>query len=127
MIVRIDLNSGEPLYSQLSNQIKYGVAKGYLKPGEALPSVRSLASEIGINLHTVSKAYRMLKDEGIIVINRGKGVKVSEDVLKNRSSSYKAVLEEKILKLISEGLCNGIKEEEFILLVKKTFKSLEDK
>ena len=127
MIVRIDLNSGEPLYSQLSNQIKYGVAKGYLKPGEALPSVRSLASEIGINLHTVSKAYRMLKDEGIIVINRGKGVKVSEDVLKNRSSSYKAVLEEKILKLISEGICNGIKEEEFIFLVKKTFKSLEDK
>ena len=127
MIVRIDLNSGEPLYSQLSNQIKYGVAKGYLKPGEALPSVRSLASEIGINLHTVSKAYRMLKDEGIIVINRGKGVKVSEDVLKNRSSSYKAVLEEKILKLISEGICNGIKEEEFIFIVKKTFKNLEDK
>jgi len=70
MLIRIDLNSEETLYEQLSNQIKYGIAKGYLKPGEDLPSVRSLASELGINLHTVSKAYTMLREEGIIIINR---------------------------------------------------------
>ncbi len=124
MIIRIDFNSKEPLYSQLSNQIKYGIARGYLKPGEDLPSVRSLASELGINLHTVLKAYNMLRGEGIILINRSRGVKVSEEVLANRGTDYEAILKNKISKLVSDGICNGIQKEEFMQMVQETFTEL---
>lgn len=127
MLIRIDLNSEETLYEQLSDQIKYGIAKGYLKPGEDLPSVRKLASELGINLHTVAKAYKMLKEEGIIVINRSRGVKVSEQVLKNRGNNYENILKNKISKLVSEGICNGIQKEKFLRIVQDTFKSLGGK
>jgi GntR family transcriptional regulator len=97
MLIRIDVNSEETLYSQLSNQVKYGIAKGYILPGEALPSVRGLASELSINMHTVAKAYAMLKEEDIIIINRGKGVKVSNTVLKNRNNSYDKIFHKKLL------------------------------
>ncbi len=127
MLLRIDLNSDETLYAQLSNQLKYGIAKGYLKPGEDLPSVRTLASELGINLHTVSKAYNMLKEEGIIIINRSRGVKVSEQALINRSNNYENVLKEKITRLVSEGICNGIQKEEFMQMVQETFSALGGK
>lgn len=124
MLIRIDLNSDETLYEQLSNQIKYGIAKGYLKPGEDLPSVRTLASELGINLHTVSKAYNMLREEGIIIINRSRGVKVSEKALINRGNNYEYILKNKISKLVSEGICNGIQKEEFLQIVHNTFGGL---
>jgi len=124
MLIRIDLNSEETLYEQLSNQIKYGIAKGYLKPGEDLPSVRTLASELGINMHTVSKAYNMLREEGIIIINRSRGVKISEQALINRSNNYENILKNKISKLVSEGICNGIQKEEFLQIVHTTFDEL---
>lgn len=127
MLIRIDLNSEETLYTQLSNQLKYGIAKGYLKPGEDLPSVRTLASELGINLHTVSKAYNMLKEEGIIIINRSRGVKVSEQALTNRGNNYENVLKEKITRLVSEGICNGIQKKEFMQMVRETFSALGGK
>ncbi len=125
MFFRIDLNSEETLYSQLSNQIKYGIAKGYLKPGEDLPSVRRLASELGINLHTVAKAYSRLKEEGIIIINRSRGVKVSKQVLANRGTDYETILHGKITKLVSEGICHGIEKDEFMQMVEKIFDGLE--
>ena len=62
----------EPLYLQIRNQIVAGIATGELEPGQALPSVRSLASDLGINLHTVNKAYAVLRDEGYVRM-RGRG------------------------------------------------------
>ncbi|MEG0758409.1 MAG: GntR family transcriptional regulator, partial [Raoultibacter sp.] len=57
MIIRIDQRSTEPLYLQLRSQIIASIAQGDLVPGDVLPSVRSLANDLGINLHTVNKAY----------------------------------------------------------------------
>lgn len=58
----------EPLYMQIRSQIIAGIARGDLTAGDALPSVRRLASDLGINLHTVNKAYAVLRDEGYIVV-----------------------------------------------------------
>ena len=127
MLLRIDLNSEETLYSQLAKQIRYAIAKGYLKPDEPLPSVRNLASELGINMHTVSKAYTTLKDEGIIVINRSKGVRINEKVLTNRENGYETVLQEKIKQLVSQAICNGIGVKSFLSRVDKTFREMERK
>ena len=66
MILEVDFNSEEALYIQLRNQIIVGIATNRLKEGESLPSVRQLAESIGINMHTVNKAYTVLKQEGFV-------------------------------------------------------------
>ena len=65
MIIEIDVASEIPIYSQLVTQIKIGMMKGKLNPGDNLPSVRNLAGDIGINLHTVNKDYKILVSEGL--------------------------------------------------------------
>lgn len=70
MIVEIDFNSDEAIYIQLRNQIIIGIATERLREGETLPSVRQLADDIGINMHTVNKAYSVLKQEGFVKLDR---------------------------------------------------------
>ena len=65
MIIKIDFNSTEAIYMQLRNQIIMGIATARIQEGDSLPSVRQLAEEIGINMHTVNKAYAVLREEGI--------------------------------------------------------------
>ena len=66
MILEVDAAAKEPLYLQIRNQVVAGIATGELVAGMQLPSVRALASDLGINLHTVNKAYAVLRDEGFI-------------------------------------------------------------
>lgn len=79
MIIQLDMQSELPIYSQLVYQIIEGIAGGELQLGEALPSVRNLAADIGVNLHTVNKAYTLLKQDGYILVHRQKGVVVNPD------------------------------------------------
>lgn len=66
MLIVVDASSPAPLYQQIHDQVVAGIATGELAPGTSLPSVRSLASDLGINLHTVNKAYAVLRDEGYV-------------------------------------------------------------
>ena len=68
MVIEIDFQSGEALYTQLMNQIILGIATSRLQEGDPLPSVRQLADTIGINMHTVNKAYTVLKQEGFVKV-----------------------------------------------------------
>lgn len=77
MIITVDRGDVLPMYEQLRRQIVAGVARGELMPGDALPSVRALAQDLGINLHTVNKAYAMLRDEGHVVMRRGSGATIA--------------------------------------------------
>ena len=78
MFVRIDQALDVPLYQQLRNEIVRGIAQEELSPGDALPSVRNLASDLGINLHTVNKAYALLRDEGYVEMKGRKGAFVAQ-------------------------------------------------
>ena len=78
MIIKIDKMSSTPIYQQLRNEIVAAIAAGELYPGEQLPSVRSLASDLGINLHTVNKAYAILRDEGYVLMRGRSGAVVAE-------------------------------------------------
>ena len=78
MFVRIDQALDVPLYQQLRNEIVRGIAQEELAPGDALPSVRNLASDLGINLHTVNKAYALLRDEGYVEMKGRKGAFVAQ-------------------------------------------------
>ena len=64
MVIKIDFQSEEALYMQLRNQIILGIATSVIQEGDSLPSVRQLAGDIGINMHTVNKAYSLLRQEG---------------------------------------------------------------
>ena len=79
MILEVDFNSEEALYIQLRNQIIVGIATNRLKEGESLPSVRQLAESIGINMHTVNKAYTVLKQEGFVKVDRRRGAVIAID------------------------------------------------
>ncbi len=78
MIIRIDQTSSTPIYLQIRNQIVEGIAREELVSGDGLPSIRQLASDLGINLHTVNKAYAVLRDEGYIVMRGRKGAFIAD-------------------------------------------------
>jgi len=123
-MITIDLQSEVPLYTQLTNQIIEGIASGRLSSGESLPSVRSLASDLGINMHTVNKAYTALKQDGFVEIHRQKGVVVQQQASPHASSEYIRKLEEKVRPLISESICRKVSEEAFLDLCRSTFKQI---
>ena len=78
MIVRIDQTSPHPVYLQIRDQIVGAIAHGELLPADRLPSVRTLASDLGINLHTVNKAYAVLRDEGYLLMRGRSGAIVAD-------------------------------------------------
>lgn len=117
MILRIDQMSPEPVYLQVRDQIVAAIARGELRPADRLPSVRALASDLGINLHTVNKAYAVLRDEGYLLM-RGRSGAVVADYQQAASAERKAAGAEKIAselyRLALEHCAQGGTEEAFL-------------
>ncbi|MCY6370044.1 GntR family transcriptional regulator [Clostridium ganghwense] len=121
MLIKIDFESETAIYIQLRNEIIKGIAKGELQEGENLPSVRQLAGDIGINMHTVNKAYALLKEDGFINMDRRKGAVIGS--MKNMiTDEYKEKLNEEMDAIIAEVYCRGMSEEEFINMCREKFK-----
>lgn len=125
MYISLDFESDEPIYTQLKQQIIAGIAKKELLPGEDLPSIRAMAADIGINLHTVNKAYQQLKQEGFILIHRQKGVVVNPDGIAPADDEYFEKLIKKLHPLIAESICRGISKTEFLKLCSEQFSTFE--
>ena len=85
MFIEIDFNSDQAIYMQLRDQIIMGIAASRLQEGDMRPSVRQLADGIGINMHTVNKAYTVLKQEGYVKVDRRRGVMVAVDIDRMRA------------------------------------------
>lgn len=113
-MIMLDLQSETPIYIQLKNKIIEGIASKQLNPGDPLPSVRNLAQDLGINMHTVNKAYQLLKQDGFIHIHRQKGVVINPDGMPEADDSYVTLLKEQLRPLLSESICRGMSEEEFL-------------
>lgn len=109
MIVRIDFNSNEAIYIQLINSIIMGIATDELHEGDALPSVRQLADEIGINMHTVNKAYSILRQEGYIKLDRRKGAVIAVDI--DRLNAVNE-LADSLRMIIAKALCRNVSPDE---------------
>jgi GntR family transcriptional regulator len=73
MQIEIDFRSSEPIYLQIMEQVRHGVATGDLQPGDQLPTVRQLATDLRVNFNTVARAYRMLDEAGLISTQQGRG------------------------------------------------------
>lgn len=123
MFIEIDFNSDEALYLQLRNQIVIGIANRTLKNGDTLPSVRKMADEVGINMHTVNKAYSLLKTEGFVTIDRRIGaiIKIDLDRNKDREEIY-----ENINLILAKAYCKKIKRYEIHNLVDRLYDSYEE-
>ena len=90
MFIELDFNSNEAIYMQLRNQIILGIAQDKIKNGESLPSVRQLAEDIGVNMHTVNKAYALLRNDGYLKLDRRKGAVVCVTVDSRKEQLEKA-------------------------------------
>lgn len=125
MYIQLDFESDIPIYEQLKNEIIIGIAKKELQPGERLPSVRALAGDIGINLHTVNKAYQQLKQEGFLLIHRQRGVVIHPDGAPEANEQYKKYLRETLRPLIATSVCKGMPKEEFKKLIQSIYTELQ--
>ena len=122
MYVEIDFNSDEAIYIQLRNQIIYGIATSKLQEGENLPSVRDLAEHIGINMHTVNKAYTILKQEGYLKLDRRKGAVIAVDVNKLQ---VVAEMRDDLRVVLAKAFCKNISCEEAHAIVNDIFDEFE--
>ena len=118
MIIKIDFESEEAIYIQLRNQIIMGIATDRIHEGDSLPSVRQLAENIGINMHTVNKAYTVLKQEGYIKLDRRRGAVLALDIDKIRSIER---LREELSVLLARSVCKNISREEVHDLVDEIY------
>lgn len=118
MLIEIDFNSDEAIYVQLQNQIIMGIAMDVIREGDPLPSVRQLAETVGINMHTVNKAYTILKQEGFIRLDRRKGAVIAIDEDKARALME---MKERLRILLAKGSCKNISKEEVHALVDEIY------
>ena len=109
MIIKIDFNSDEAIYMQITNQIIMGIAKRQICDGDQLPSIRNMADEIGINMHTVNKAYSVLKQEGFVKVDRRRGVIIAVDIDKLQAME---MIQKELRVLLAQASCKNISREE---------------
>ena len=124
MLIVIDTLDPSPIYEQLRDQVILGIAGGKLIPGEALPSVRRLAADLGINFHTVNKSYTQLSDEGYIVMDRRRGAVVAQSM--KSGEEFKARLMQKLHLLAAEAICHNMSEDEFAALCAQCYQKAGD-
>lgn len=118
MVIKIDFQSDEALYIQLRNQIILGIATSRIQEGDELPSVRQLAEDIGINMHTVNKAYTVLRQEGFLTIDRRKGAVIALDVNKLKALEE---MKKNLRVILAKGTCKNISRQEVHNLVDEIF------
>ena len=118
MVLKIDFESEEAFYIQLRNQIIIGIATDRIREGDSLPSVRQLADNIGINMHTVNKAYSVLKQEGFIKLDRRRGAVIALDVDKMQAME---ALRQELAVILARSICKNISRGEVHSLVDEIY------
>jgi DNA-binding transcriptional regulator YhcF (GntR family) len=118
LFLTIDFNSEEALYIQLRNQIIFGIACAEIREGDNLPSVRDLAEDIGINMHTVNKAYTILKQEGYVKLDRRKGTVISVDTNKLKAMEE---LSNDLKVILAKAACKNISCKEIHEIINEIF------
>lgn len=121
MFIEMDFNSDEALYMQLRNQIIMGIARDMLKDGESLPSVRQMASHLGVNMHTVNKAYALLRQDGYVKLDRRNGAVVSVN-LENKSHHVETIHSDMEM-IVAQAICKNITMEEMQNLVQEMYEA----
>lgn len=118
-MIIIDLYSRTPIYEQIKEQIIELINKGIYKPLEKLPSIRTLAADLELNVNTVKRAFQDLEAEGVVYSLQGRGVFVSGNAVNNEGVKAKAA--ESLTTAIASAKAKGLTKDEIIALTKKIF------
>ncbi|WP_363322163.1 GntR family transcriptional regulator [Sporosarcina highlanderae] len=114
LFIQIEPTSEIPIYTQLANQLIELIATGTLQTSEALPSVRSLAADLGVNMHTVNKAYHELEKKNIIQIIPKSGAVVNEISSTGPSDSQIEHIKQVMKPLIAESIVYGMDKKQIL-------------
>lgn len=118
MVIRVDFNSTEAIYMQLCKQIIIGIANEEIKEGDNLPSVRDLAEQIGINMHTVNKAYSILRQEGYLKVDRRHGAIIAVEVDNMKAQMQ---LAEELRISLAKAISKGVPKEVALEMVEEIY------
>ena len=121
MYIEINFEDEEAFYIQLCNQIIHGIATSKIQEGDSLPSVRQMAEDIGINMHTVNKAYTVLKQEGFVKVDRRKGAVIALDLNKIRAMEE---MKQDLWVILAKARCKNISRSEIHELVDDLYDKL---
>ena len=124
---QLDNLSGVPIYEQLIRKIKENIMKGYLNPGDHLPSVRKMARELNVTPNTVQKAYSMLEQERVIMTVRGKGAFVADKKPEIDNRQKLEELKREIKPLIMELLYSGVEKSDIINMIEEFFEEIKER
>ncbi len=120
------MNSETALYEQLYNSIIHGIVTGQLKEGEKMPTVRKLGIDLGINLHTVNKAYSLLKQKGYLSAHRNMGAVVNSRECYEAGEEFKYAMKESLKPMITECFARGMSKEEINKITEQIIKELKN-
>lgn len=126
LTITIDRDLETPVYSQVAHQVRQLISAGALSPGTTLPSVRRLASDLGVNLNTIARAYRLLEDEGFLDIRGRSGVKVAPPAEKVRDGAHAELMEE-LRVTLARFRQAGVTREELLDVVSQEVRGLTDR
>ena len=118
----LDLQSDKPLYEQLVESVALAVASGELKPGDELPSVRSLAARLRINPNTAARALRMMEREGLSRAVRGVGSVVAENAQRHAKGRARQSLDRELDSTVNVARRLGLDLESVIKALRKKWK-----
>jgi len=121
----IDRAKKESVYEQVASQIRQLVASGALVPGATMPSVRQLAGDLGVNLNTVARAYRLLKTEGFLVIRDRSGVTVAAPA-ENIGRSDQSELLDQLRVTLTQLRQAGITPDDLLATVQAEVRAMAD-
>ncbi len=117
MFFSIDPNNGVAIYEQIVRQVKFAIAEQTLRPGQLLPSVRTLSQQLAINPNTINRAFQQLQVDGVLESIRGKGLAVCTESLKSCVDARKSLITERFKSVISEALHAGLEPDELRQIV----------
>ena len=127
LALHLDFRSGLPIYIQIMNQIESQVLGGSLQPGDQLPTVRAMASELRVNFNTVARAYRMLDEAHIISTQQGRGTYITEIPPPEVTERLRhETLEALARKYIGEALRLGFSKQEIGQIVRDQLKAWQE-
>ena len=117
LFIQIEPTSEIPIYTQLVNQLMELIATGTMKPSDSLPSVRSLASDLGVNMHTVNKAYHELERKNIIQIIPKSGAVINAIPSTGPSELQVEYIKQMVKPLIAESIVYGMDKDQISSIV----------
>ena len=120
--MNLDMDSGIPVYIQLGEQIRILIRNGSLKAGDLMPTTRSLAVQLGINVNTVARVYRDLQSSGHLCLKRGVGTFVADGVRQPMQKKQFALLEQKVDQIIKISKDAGISPTELAQFITTKWK-----